>query len=202
MHATTSKLTWARACQAVLVLAVTVVLAACASSSASSGAPASGAVDVPATVPAPAAKAECTDASNDAKSGDITQVELQRDGEQLSATFHLRRALPGAGTASTVVTVSNAAGDKIRLLGVQWLEGQLIGHFVFDFQGAMQTNLEDQPTVDGKTISARYPWSAVADLGDSWKWQAVTTLNGNDVDSCPNIGRDSMNPKKARFPSS
>ena len=106
------------------------------------------------------------------------------------------------GTATALVTVSDAAGDKIRQLGVQWSDGQLIGHFVYDLESATQTNLEDQPTVDGETISARYPWNAVADLGDSWKWQAVTTLNGNDVDSCPNIGRDSMNPKKARFPSS
>jgi hypothetical protein len=84
----------------------------------------------------------------------------------------------------------------------KWLDGELIAYFVFDSAEAQQQNLDGQPVVDGKVVTAVFPWDAVSDLGAVWNWSATTTVEGEDADYCPEPGAEVLNPKKARFPSS
>ena len=45
------------------------------------------------------------------------------------------------------------------------------------------------------------PWDAVSDLGAVWNWDAGTSVEGDDVDECPESGPDWRNPKMEQFPS-
>lgn len=148
-----------------------------------------------------AASARCKDRAGDADEGDFDRVDLKRSGDQLVATFTLTAAPPDSGTFSTLLNVSNEEGSLSRQLGVKWSDGELIGYFVFDSVEAQQTNLDGDPTVNGKSVVAGFPWEAVSDLGDVWKWQAVTTVDGEDADTCPEPGKDVLDLKRADFPS-
>lgn len=128
-------------------------------------------------------------------------MALNHQGDSLNVTFKLADSLPRTGTFSTLVAVSNADGSISRQLGAKWLDGELIGYFVYDLASAQQQNLDGEPIVEGKVVRAAYPWEAVSDLGAVWNWSAVTTVEGKDADYCPELGDDVLNPKKARFPS-
>jgi hypothetical protein len=127
-------------------------------------------------------------------------VVLEHQGDALKVTFKLADSFPETGTFSALLNVTNTDGSVSRQLGAKWLDGELIGYFVFDSAKAQQQNLDGQPVVDGKVVTAAFPWGAVSDLGAVWNWSATTTVAGEDADHCPEPGADVLNPKKARFP--
>jgi hypothetical protein len=129
-------------------------------------------------------------------------VVLERQGDALKVTFRLAGTLPETGTFSALLSVTNTDGSASRQLGAKWLDGELIGYFVFDSAEAQQQNLDGQPIVEGKVVTAAFPWDAVSDLGAVWNWSATTSVEGEDADYCPEPGAEVLNPKKARFPSS
>ena len=45
-----------------------------------------------------------------------------------------------------------------------------------------------RPVVDGKVVTAAFPWDAVSDLGAVWNSSAQTTVEGEDADYCPSQG--------------
>jgi hypothetical protein len=125
---------------------------------------------------------------------------LAHTDDQLVVTFTTTAAAPTAGTALWSLMVASAAGDKSGQLGVKFLDGGQIAHFVFDFGTAQQTNLQRPVAVTAKTITASFPYTALDALGVDWTWRAVTNVDGNDVDSCPQEGNDSPSPTKLTFP--
>jgi hypothetical protein len=148
--------------------------------------------------------ASCKDSPADAEidAGEVRRVVLKHQGDSLKVTFKLTDSFPDAGTFSTLLNVTNADGSASRQLGAKWLDGELIGYFVFDSAEAQQQNLDGQPVVNGKVVTAAFPWDAVSDLGAVWNWSATTTVEGEDADYCSEPGTEVLNPKKARFPSS
>jgi len=153
--------------------------------------------------PASGNTATCKDSPSDAQidAGELRQVDLQHQGDELKATFKLAHSIPQTGTFGTYLGVSNADGSKARQLGVKWLDGKLMSYFVFDVGKGPQQNLEGEPVVDNKTVIALFPWDAVSDLGAVWNWDASTSVEGDDADYCPEPGTDWRNPKMERFPS-
>jgi hypothetical protein len=145
----------------------------------------------------------CKDSLSDAQidAGELRQVDLQHQGDQLKATFKLAHSIPQAGTFGTFLGVSNTDGTTSRQLGVQWLDGKLMSYYVFDVGKAQQQNLKGEPVVDNKTVIATFPWDAVSDLGAVWNWDAATAVEGDDADECPESGPDWRNPKMEQFPS-
>ena len=117
--------------------------------------------------PASGNTATCKDSPSDAQidAGELRQVDLQHQGDELKATFKLAHSIPQTGTFGTYLGVSNADGSKARQLGVKWLDGKLMSYFVFDVGKGPQQNLEGEPVVDNKTVIALFPWDAVSDLG-------------------------------------
>jgi hypothetical protein len=111
--------------------------------------------------------------------------------------------LPQTGTFLVAVLPGSTDGSKARMLGAHWLDGKLIGYYVVDpAQSPVQQNLKGEPFVDGNVIKATFPWSAVSDLGAIWNWTAGTSVEGEDVDDCPEPGPDMLHPKTVPFPSS
>jgi hypothetical protein len=153
--------------------------------------------------PASGNTATCMDSPSDAQidAGELRQVDLQHQGDELKATFKLAHSIPQTGTFGTYLGVSNADGSKARQLGVEWIDGKLMSYYVFDVGKAQQQNLKGQPVVYNKTVIALFPWDAVSDLGAVWNWDTATSVEGDDADECPESGPDWRNPKMEQFPS-
>jgi hypothetical protein len=113
--------------------------------------------------------------------------------------FKLTAQPPRRGTVLYSVTSSSMRGDRVRQLGVKYLNGQQIAYFVFDGEGPQQ-NLAGSASRDGSRLTAAFPYDALSSLGERWSWSGNTNVEGRDVDACPNAGTDILNPKKARFP--
>lgn len=152
------------------------------------------------TVPAsPAAEPEsdglpttstCPDPIGDAEAMDLTDVALSLDGEYLTAVFTLTTPIPGSDTAMVGLSVSTKAKDDAnylsRQLGVKTLDGSVIGFFVADLSTGQQTNLDQTDlTVAENVITAKFPASAVRELGAGWEFYAFATAAGVDTDACP-----------------
>lgn len=205
-------------------IAAAFLLSGCAGGSsapaAATSAPAVQATSAPALTPTPAPStlepstaapsastspaattARCKDKAGDAEVGDFQQVDLKRSGDELVATFAMTATPPKSGTFSALVNVSDEPGNLSRQLGVKWQDGELVGYFIFDSGTAEQTNLDGEPTIDGKSVAMSFPWSSVEDLGDVWNWYALTTVDGEDVDTCPEPGESVLDLKRSKFPS-
>jgi hypothetical protein len=153
--------------------------------------------------PASGNTATCKDSPSDAQidAGELREVDLQHQGDELKATFKLTHSIPQTGTFGTFLGVSNTDGSKARQLGVEWIDGKLMSYYVFDVGKAQQQNLKGQPVVYNKTVIALFPWDAVSDLGAVWNWDAATSVEGDDADECPESGPDWRKPKMEQFPS-
>jgi hypothetical protein len=142
----------------------------------------------------------CRDKAGDGKPADIRSVALRRDGDRLMIRFELTARPPTAGTALWAVSAASPSGDEALQLGVKFLDGKQIAHFTFDFGSAQQQNLPGAASLEGAVLIADFPYQAVARLGQSWRWSATMNVQGDDVDSCPDKGADSLNPRTESFP--
>jgi hypothetical protein len=142
--------------------------------------------------------ASCADAVGDGGGNDITAVTLQIDGQTLHTTWTFARPPATGGTALWQVTAASLDGNQVVLFGVKFAGGQQTAHFVFT---DTQLNLPDQAALSGKTLSADFPASYAEALGATWQWTAASTVDGQDVDACPEPGDDVLHPKQAMFPS-
>lgn len=155
----------------------------------------------PTTAATAGGSARCRDGKGDGKPMDLTMVALSQTGDSLSARFVMAAVPPRSGTVLWAIAASSEDGDKARQLGVKFLDGQQVAHFVFDSGSAQQENLSGRVSLQGATLTAEFPLSAVEDLGEPWNWQATVNVEGDDVDTCPEPGDDVLNPRKLKFPS-
>ena len=130
------------------------------------------------------------DAKGDAESFDFTSVRLDRTTEDLQVTYQLADGLPRNGTAGIFLSVSSSDGSAARQAGVKWLDGDQIAYFVYDYE--KQKKLPGKVAMKGKRIIATFPLIEFAPLGNVWKWSATTSLEGEDLDDCPDQGRDPL----------
>ena len=129
--------------------------------------------------------AEPQEASCDLKGSHPAHVTLTDDGENLVATF-TGQPVADTNTTGYYITVYDKTSNNGGQLGVTYLDGEQISYFVFDEGEAVQENLPGEATVDGDTVTAKFPKSAgaLADV-EIAKWNAAFTLAGNDVGNCP-----------------
>lgn len=145
--------------------------------------------------------ANCADSEGDGGPADITKVNLVEDSAGLRAIFSLSAPLnTSTGTAQLSLLVSSQDGSTARQLGAKWTDG-MVQVFVFDSGSAQNEYLDVPPTVGGSTVTLVFPRRAFEDLGPTWRWGATTSVDGTDVDDCPEPGGDVLNPRQQTFPS-
>jgi hypothetical protein len=188
--------------------AIAILLSGCAGSStddnatdADSGSGAEAAGTTAGKSPAGGLRAaSCIDAAGDGGPADLTSVELVEGGEGLRASFTLAAPLnTSTGTALLSLMASSQDGETGRQLGAKWIDGQP-EVFVFDSGTAQNEYVDVPPVVDGSTVNVTFPRSAIEGLGDTWRWGATSSVDGTDVDDCPEPGDGVLNPERQPFP--
>lgn len=183
-----------------LVATLTVVLtaSACSSESVTVAAPATTAPPTSATTDPPVESAasqpsataamtprECKDAAADSTGVmDLSSARLLQRPEGIVATYSWSGRTPRTGSVLWVITASRADGSGTRQLGYKIVDAVESAHFVFDFGTSQQANDVGTVTLAAQTLTATFPASAVADLGDGWTWKADLNVAGDDVDEC------------------
>jgi hypothetical protein len=136
------------------------------------------------------------DQKGDGGDADITEVRMLTNADGLVLQVTLADDAPTSGTFAVFFNVASNDGEIVRQLGMKWVDDEAIPPFSFDAETAEQTNYDDAPTkiYDGNRVGGQFPLEAIEGLGTSWRWQAVTSVEGNDEDFAPQEG-------KADFPS-
>lgn len=136
------------------------------------------------------------DKKGDGGDADITEVRMLTDDDSLVLQVTLADDAPTSGTFAVFLKVASNDGEVVRQLGIMWVDDKAIPPFSFDVKTAEQTNYDKAPTkiYDGNRVGGQFPLEAIEGLGTSWRWQAVTSVEGNDQDFAPQKG-------KANFPS-
>ena len=142
--------------------------------------------------PTPSAKAKigesiCKDAAGDStsKNVDLDQVRLLSDGSLMCVVFTAAANVPTTGTVLYSVTAWSAEGKTGYQIGSKFQNGREIANFVYNLTTNKQENISNGAVAADKTVSTRYPLSKVAGLGDTFGWSASVTVDGEDVDRCP-----------------
>lgn len=136
------------------------------------------------------------DKKGDGGDADITEVRMLTDADNLVLQVTLTDDAPTSGTFGVFLDVISNDGKVVRQLGIMWVEDKAIPPFSFDVGTGKQTNYDEAATriYDGNRVGGQFPLEAIEGLGTSWRWQAVTSVDGNDQDFAPQKG-------KANFPS-
>lgn len=136
--------------------------------------------------PAPTAGNDsCSDPAGDGGALDLTSVALERSGDGIRVTWTTASPPPASGSVLYSVTAARPDGSTVQQFGLKYQDGQQIGFFVFNFGSANQENLEGQVDGSGTTVTALFDSPSVGDLGEQFRWQATTGVDGGDVDDCP-----------------
>ncbi|GAA1340461.1 hypothetical protein GCM10009611_10460 [Arthrobacter roseus] len=107
------------------------------------------------------------------------------DGSLMFVTYMLDGELPTAGTVLYSVTASSKDGNTAYQMGSKFQDGQEVANFVYDMGSATQKNITNGVTaVDGE-VASRYALGDLEGLGDDFEWSASVTVDGTDVDRCP-----------------
>jgi len=130
------------------------------------------------------------DKKGDGADADITEVRMQTDADGLTVLVTLADDAPTNGTFAVFLNVASEDGETARQLGMKWVDDEAIPPFSFDLETAQQTNYDDAATrIDGNEVAALFPLEAIEGLGTSWRWQAVTSVEGNDEGFRPQQGQ-------------
>jgi hypothetical protein len=143
--------------------------------------------------------ATCTDKTRDGRPADIRSVALRHEGDQLVVRFELTSRPPIAGTVHWAILAASRSGDRALQLGVRFQDGKQTTRYIFDAGSAEQQNLPGGASLAGTVLTAQFPFDAVAEFGETWRWSATTNVDGDDVDDCPDEGGDALNPRTVQF---
>lgn len=142
--------------------------------------------------PTPSAEANigesiCKDAAGDSKSTTvgIDQVRLLGDGTLMFVVFTTEADIPTTGTVLYSVTAWSPDGKTGYQIGSKFENGQEIANFVYNLTTNEQENITNGAVAADKTVSTRYPLAKLAGLGDTFSWSGTVTVDGTDVDRCP-----------------
>jgi hypothetical protein len=139
----------------------------------------------PTTIATPAST-RCSDKKGDSEGElDLVTVELEKSGDEMTATFVTDSAPPTSDTVLWSLSVASADGNDAAQLGVKILDGEEIGHFIFDFGSSDQRNLTDPVEFDGRRTVAAFPIDVIDALKPGGHWHAALNVDGTDVDFCP-----------------
>lgn len=171
-----------------MALGAAVLLTGCAAAGSSAGAasssPAPGRPAPPSS--SAAGQSSCGEPEPDRGPVDLRGVRLTSAPGGLTAAFRLG-ASPTAvpGVLQLTVGIWNREGAAERSLDVRWADG-VPDVRIYDVGDAVDRALPVRPEVAGRTVTVHFPASATAGLGRSWRWEAFASVDGTDVDDCPN----------------
>ncbi|WP_306638052.1 hypothetical protein [Pseudarthrobacter siccitolerans] len=111
-------------------------------------------------------------------------------------TFTTAANVPTTGTVLYSVTAWSSEGKTGYQLGSKFQNGKEIANFVYNLTTNKQENITNGAVAADKTVSTRYPLAKLAGLGDTFGWSGTVTVDGTDVDRCPDGNA------KTQFPSS
>lgn len=163
----------------------------------SSGPPAAAASPTP-TAKAKIGESVCKDVAGDSasKTVDLDQVRLLSDGSLMFVTFTTAANVPTTGTVLYSVTAWSSDGKTGYQLGSKFQNGKEIANFVYNLTTNKQENITNGAVAADNTVTTRYPLAKLAGLGDTFGWSGTVTVDGTDVDRCPDGNA------KSQFPSS
>lgn len=116
---------------------------------------------------------------------DLEQVQLVSDGTLMFLTFDAVSDVPTTGTALYSATAWSEDGETGYQIGVKFEDGQEIANFVYNLTDYTQKNLTNAAVTADSRVSVRYPLSELEGLGETFSWSATVTVDGTDVDRCP-----------------
>jgi hypothetical protein len=185
-----------------VAVVITVVLAACSSgpeNDADNPAPVDPGAAAPNVAGQPIGHASAADTEGDGEDADLLSVTLDGNATGLAVKYELGSKLPSFGTALLVIYATTPSGDQSWQLGLKYIDGES-NVFVFDMTTAAQENVDATPQVVASAVSVNYPAKSVMALGPSFKWRAVSNIDGADVDACPDLGTEILSPVTVNFP--
>ncbi|MGA8257825.1 MAG: hypothetical protein WB767_14750, partial [Nocardioides sp.] len=106
-------------------------------------------------------------------------VVLDETGDALGVVFNGEAVAP-SGDSLYSVTVFDAAGENGVQVGMQFLDGEQVAYFIFDFSTAQQVNLPGAIVVDGKRIAGAFPLDEMDALSNAQiaSWSAAYSYLG------------------------
>lgn len=130
---------------------------------------------------------QCAEKVGDSKGDmDLTHASISVRKQSIEVNYEWKGEVPEAGSVLWVVNITSGSGGDSRQLGYKRVDGSESALFVYRMADARQVNLDSVGKVDEGTGSLRasFPYKAVADLGDDWKWEAILNVSGEDLDLC------------------
>lgn len=125
----------------------------------------------------------CKDGLNEGGAIDLAGAQVKRNGDVLNVTWNLTDGPPEAGTVLYSMTLVPDDGSGSRQYGVKYEDGKQVAYFVFDSATGKQQNVEDEAYLyDGDLQAAKFPLDG---LPASFRYSVAATLEGEDVDRCP-----------------
>jgi hypothetical protein len=112
---------------------------------------------------------------------DLQHVSFLSAPDVLTASFTWVGHVPDSGPVLWQVNVTSSDKETIRFLGYKIVDGQHSAHFVHEFGGGWQANLEPDVDLEPGVLTVRFPPLALAGMGNAWTWDAVLSVNGYDV---------------------
>jgi hypothetical protein len=83
------------------------------------------------------------------------------------------------------VTAWSPDGKTGYQLGAKFQNGREIANFVYNLTTNKQENITNGAVAADKQVSVRYPLAKLEGLGAKFGWSATVTVDGTDVDRCP-----------------
>lgn len=93
--------------------------------------------------------------------------------------------IPTVGTVLYSVTAWSPDGKTGYQFGAKFQNGREIANFVYNLTTNKQENITNGAVAADKTVSTRYPLAKLMGLGDTFGWSGTVTVDGTDVDRCP-----------------
>ena len=129
----------------------------------------------------------CKDKPGDSKSEavDIDVVRLLSNGGLMFMDFTTVADVPTTGTVLYSVTAWSTDGKTGYQLAAKFQDGTEVANFAFSLTTSQQENVTNRAVAADKRVSSRYPLSMLKGLGGTFQWSGTVTVDGDDVDRCP-----------------
>lgn len=116
---------------------------------------------------------------------DLVEVALRGDGDALAVTFQTDGPVPQGGPRSLVWSIDlYAAGEPRYTVTVQQLGARRFTGLL-DWETLEQTDLPEEPEIEGSRISVRIPAALLPHLPVPFRWQALGQVDGGYEDRAP-----------------
>ena len=135
---------------------------------------------------APGYLATCKDPAGDAEINDIQSISLMRHGDDLMVTWTVKsRVNLGGESVGFLLNLSSKNGRHDGQASVRFTNGKQSSFSTSSSTEATSKELDRQAEVAGRSVVASFPMADLAEFGLPFRYSAATTLDGEDLDACP-----------------